>query len=67
VPPLEQAVKLQPDNPAAHYHMAIAYGRTGRKDDAERASLAFRQASEKMRQMKQDVQTGILGPQKAEP
>jgi tetratricopeptide (TPR) repeat protein len=67
VPPLEQAVKLQPDNPAAYYHMAIAYGRTGRKEDAERASLAFRQASEKMRQMKQDVQTGILGPQKAEP
>ena len=67
VPPLEQAVKLQPDNPAAHYHMAIAYGRTGRKEDAEKASLAFRQASDKMRQMKQDVQTGILGPQKAEP
>lgn len=67
VAPLEQAVKLQPDNPVAHYHLAIAYSRTGRREEGERASLVFRQASEKARQMKQDVQAGILGPQKAEP
>jgi len=67
VTPLEQAAKLQPDNPAAHYHLAIAYSRTGRKEDGERESAFFRLASEKARQMKQDVQTGILGPQKAEP
>src|SRR5262245_472241 len=67
VKPLELAVKLQTENPVAHYHLAIAYSRTGRKDEAERESAVFRQASEKARQMKQDVQTGILGPQKAEP
>jgi len=67
VKPLEYAVKLQPENPAAHYHLAVAYSRTGRKEEAEKESAAFRQASERMRQMKQDVQTGILGPQKAEP
>jgi tetratricopeptide (TPR) repeat protein len=67
IKPLEQAVKLQPENPAAHYHLAIAYSRTGRKEEAERESAAFKQASEKARQMKQDVQTGVLGPQKAEP
>ncbi len=67
VAPLEQAAKLQPDNPAAHYHLAIAYSRTGRREDGERESAVFRQASEKARQMKQDIQTGILGPQKAEP
>jgi tetratricopeptide (TPR) repeat protein len=67
VKPLEQAVKLQPENPAAHYHLAVAYSRTGRKEEAEKESAAFRQASERARQMKQDVQTGILGPQKAEP
>src|SRR5215475_620176 len=67
IKPLEQAVKLQPGNPAAHYHLAIAYSRTGRKEEAERESTAFKQASEKARQMKQDVQTGVLGPQKAEP
>jgi tetratricopeptide (TPR) repeat protein len=67
IAPLEHAVKLQPDNPAAHYHLAIAYSRTGRKEDADRASAAFRQASDKASKFKQDVQTGILGPQKAEP
>jgi tetratricopeptide (TPR) repeat protein len=67
IKPLEQAVKLQPENPAAHYHLAIAYSRTGRKEEAERESTVFKQASEKARQMKQDVQTGVLGPQKAEP
>src|SRR5262249_3860715 len=67
VAPLESAVKLQPDNPAAHYHLAVAYSRTGRKEEAERESVVFRQTSEKARQMKQDVQMGILGPQKAEP
>jgi tetratricopeptide (TPR) repeat protein len=67
IKPLERAVSLQPENPAARYHLAIAYSRTGRKQEAERESEAFKQASEKARQMKQDVQTGVLGPQKAEP
>jgi tetratricopeptide (TPR) repeat protein len=65
--PLEAAVKLQPENPAAHYHLAIAYSRAGRKEQAERESAVFKQTSERARQMKQDVQTGVLGPQKAEP
>ena len=36
VSPLETAVKAQPGNPAAHYSLATAYARTGRKQDAER-------------------------------
>jgi tetratricopeptide (TPR) repeat protein len=36
VSPLESAVKLQPGNPAAHYALATAYARTGRKEDAQR-------------------------------
>jgi tetratricopeptide (TPR) repeat protein len=67
VAPLEAAVKLQPENPVAHYHLGIAYSRVGRKEEAERESAAFRETSEKTRQTKQDVHTGILGPQKAEP
>jgi tetratricopeptide (TPR) repeat protein len=67
IKPLEHAVKLQPENPAARYHLAIAYSRTGRKEEAERESAAFKLASEKASQMKQYVQTGVLGPQKAEP
>jgi tetratricopeptide (TPR) repeat protein len=67
VAPLERAISLQPGNPAALYHLAIAYSRVGRQQDAEKTSAAFREASEKARQAKQDLQTGILGPQKAEP
>lgn len=67
IKPLEEAVKLQPENPAAHYHLAIAYSRAGRKEQAERESAVFKQTSEKARQMKQGVQTGVIGPQKAEP
>jgi tetratricopeptide (TPR) repeat protein len=67
IPPLEHAVKLKPENPAAHYHLAIAYSRVGRKEEAERETAAFKQASERADKIKQDVQAGILGPQKAEP
>src|SRR5438067_6009839 len=36
VAPLEAAVRLEPQNPGAHYNLAIAYTRTGRKDEGER-------------------------------
>lgn len=36
VAPLESAVKLEPDNPTAHYGLATAYARTGRKQEAQR-------------------------------
>lgn len=36
VPPLQTAVKLQPDNPAAHYNLATALSRTGHKEEADR-------------------------------
>ena len=36
IPPLQTAVKLQSGNPAAHYLLAIAYSRTGRKEDGDR-------------------------------
>jgi tetratricopeptide (TPR) repeat protein len=48
VAPLERAVKLQPGNPAAHYGLATAYGRTGRKEDAEREFALQQQAAERM-------------------
>jgi tetratricopeptide (TPR) repeat protein len=40
VSPLEKAVKMQPANPAAHYSLATAYARTGRKEEAEREFAA---------------------------
>lgn len=36
IAPLETAVKLQSGNPAAHYLLAVAYARSGRKEDGER-------------------------------
>jgi tetratricopeptide (TPR) repeat protein len=36
VVPLESAVRLEPRNPAAHYNLAMAYSRTGRKDAADK-------------------------------
>src|SRR5580658_3870225 len=36
IPPLQTAVKLQSGNPAAHYLLAIAYSRSGRKEEGDR-------------------------------
>ena len=48
IAPLEAAVKLQPANPAAHYGLATAYSRTGRKEDAAREFALQQQAAERM-------------------
>jgi tetratricopeptide (TPR) repeat protein len=48
IAPLEAAVKLQPGNPAAHYSLATAYGRTGRREDAQREFALQQQAAERM-------------------
>jgi tetratricopeptide (TPR) repeat protein len=47
IPPLETAVKLQPRNPGAHYNLATAYNRAGRKQDADREFAIHRQMTEK--------------------
>jgi tetratricopeptide (TPR) repeat protein len=47
VPPLETAVKLEPKNPAAHYNLAMAYNRAGRKEDADKEFAVHRQMTEK--------------------
>jgi tetratricopeptide (TPR) repeat protein len=55
IQPLESAVKLAPQNPAAHYSLATAYSRTGRKEDAEREFAIHRQMTQKEPPV-QDVQ-----------
>ncbi len=47
VPPLETAVKLEPKNPAAHYNLAMAYNRAGRREDADKEFAVHRQMTEK--------------------
>jgi tetratricopeptide (TPR) repeat protein len=47
IPPLETAVKLEPKNPGAHYNLAQAYNRAGRKQDADKEFAVHRQMTEK--------------------
>jgi tetratricopeptide (TPR) repeat protein len=47
IPPLEMAIKLEPRNPAAHYSLATALTRVGRKEDADREFAIHRQMTQK--------------------
>jgi|SRR5437868_1647844 len=47
IPPLETAVKLQPGNPAVHYTLAIAYARSGRKQDGDKEFAIQKQLTQK--------------------
>jgi tetratricopeptide (TPR) repeat protein len=48
VAPLETAVKLEPVNPAAHYNLAVAYSRSGRKQEGEKEFAVHRQMVQKV-------------------
>jgi Tfp pilus assembly protein PilF len=47
IAPLEMAVKLEAPNPAAHYSLATAYIRVGRKTDADREFAVHKRMMEK--------------------
>jgi tetratricopeptide (TPR) repeat protein len=47
IKPLESAVKLEPRNPSAHYNLAVAYTRTGRKQEGEREFAIHRDMVQK--------------------
>ena len=47
IPPLETAVRLEPKNPGAHYNLATALTRAGRKQDAEKEFAIHRQMTQK--------------------
>ena len=49
-PPLEKYVKMRPKDPAGHYQLAIAYARSGRKEEASREMAIQRDLDEKARQ-----------------
>ena len=46
IPPLETAVKLEPQNPTAHYSLAVAYRRGGRQTDADREFAIHRKMTD---------------------
>ncbi|HKE21402.1 MAG TPA: tetratricopeptide repeat protein [Bryobacteraceae bacterium] len=45
VKPLETYVKMQPGDPAGHYQLALAYGRTGNREGAMREAAAQKEAA----------------------
>jgi Flp pilus assembly protein TadD len=47
ISPLQTAVKLQAGNPAAHYLLAVAYSRSGRKEDGDREFAIQRKLTQK--------------------
>ena len=67
IAPLERAAKLQPNNPAVHYHLAIALRRAGKREDADKEFAEYKRTSEGARQLTHDVQVGVLGPQQVDP
>jgi tetratricopeptide (TPR) repeat protein len=47
IPPLQTAVRLQEGNPGAHYNLAVALSRTGKKEEAEKEFAIHRQLTQK--------------------
>ncbi len=47
--PLESAVRLEPANPTAHYNLATAYTRSGRKQEGEKEFAIHREMVQKNR------------------
>jgi tetratricopeptide (TPR) repeat protein len=45
--PLRSAVRLQQDNPSAHYNLAVALSRSGQKEEAEREFAVHRRLTQK--------------------
>jgi tetratricopeptide (TPR) repeat protein len=63
VKPLEQAAKMQPDNPTMHYQLSIAYSRVGRKEDAQREAKLQEEAAARAQATKDKIQLGVKGEQ----
>jgi tetratricopeptide (TPR) repeat protein len=66
ISPLERAAKLQPGNPAVHFHLAIALRRAGKKEDADKEFSEYKRTSESAQKLTHDVSLGVLGPQQAD-
>ena len=60
ITPLETYEKLEPDSPTGHYQLALAYGGTGRKEDANREASLQRESAENLEQVKRKIAEGAL-------
>lgn len=66
IAPLQRAAQLEPRNPTSHYYTAIALRRTGKKAEGDRELALFQQMSARMQKEKDEVNLGVLGPQRVE-
>jgi Tfp pilus assembly protein PilF len=57
--PLQQAVKLSPDNPQPHYLLSFVYRRMGRNRDADHEMALYQQAHDKVEQTQMNVRRGL--------
>jgi tetratricopeptide (TPR) repeat protein len=67
VSPLETAVKLAPDDPMAHYNLATALSRVGRKEEADREFAIHRKMQEAAPPSTPGAATPASVPQAATP
>jgi predicted Zn-dependent protease len=61
VAPLQNAVKLDPQNPNAHYQLSFAYRRLGRELEAQKELAAYKETHAKLVQSQQAIRSGIIG------
>ena len=54
-------MKLDPDSADAHFDLATAYSRSGRKQEAARQFALQKQTRMKMQQTEEKVREGITG------
>ena len=47
IPPLQMATRLEAGNPSAHYNLALAYSRAGKREEAEKEFAIHRQMTAK--------------------
>ncbi len=62
VSPLEAYVKMQPEDPAGHYQLAVAYARTGNKDGAAREMASQVQAASRVKAATDPTQGHAVHP-----
>lgn len=59
IAPLERYVKLVPGDPAGHYQLSIAYGRTGRPADQQRELRVQQELNERRESVRGPVQNSV--------
>lgn len=63
IEPLQKAVRLEPQNPTAHYHLSIALRHAGHITEANQEAEIFKTVSAQVEAERRQVGNGVLGRQ----